>query len=613
MKQFMFDFLRSKSLRTFAAAYLAVALLGSDSKAQGHELNLDPLARSEWTRAHAKHLLERAGFGGSENEIDKLYKLGPRRAVKKIVSGGAVRRLNQFEDFEHSGIFDNSLEPFPPSRPALTRMAKKTGAGLGIKVRDGVNRPLQPIVNKFFYWLRASRLETDRVVYWWANEMLVTDHPLKEKLALFWHGHFAVNEDKVRDYRKMLGLLQLLRENGLGSAQKLVELVSKSPAMLVFLDAGVNTKNAPNENFAREIMEMFTLGDGQYTEIDVREAARAFTGWKVEGLDFHFNRAAHDFGSKTFMGETDNFTGEQIVDEIFTKPATAQYLAAKLYQFFVDEKVSPSARQQLGVALAEEEFDVGAYLRRIFMSRAFYADAVIGNRIKGPVELMISTYRKVGLTIVPGSPDFNYTSEAMGQRLMHPPTVAGWAGGRSWINPSLMFERSNFVLEVVFPNIGFVPPDRAPPFIAEITKVQNRLRKGMSVSQATSPTGVNNGMMAESNKNADRDEEFNTRLGTMRGWQMALERVKPIDRSVARLDLTAFVKRNQAQTVNDVVALFERHFFSVALSAMQKQFFTSHLKQALGSDVIDFQASHLEEPLRELLHKMLSTPEYQVG
>ena len=290
------------------ALLLAFVALGP---ARPSSFDLSPLNKNDWTLGHAKHLLERAGFGATYQEINRVYQLGPEQAVLLILKGGAIERLAPFTEFEHSGIFDQSLDPFPPSRPALTASAKISGEGLGIRVREGVNRPLQPIVNKFFYWLRASRLETDRIVYWWANEMLTTDHPLKEKVALFWHGHFAVNEDKVRDYRKMLGMLNLLRHNGLGSAKDLVNLVAKDPAMLIFLDAGVNTKNAPNENFAREIMEMFTLGDGKYSERDVREGARAFTGWEVEGLSFSYASANHDNGKKTFLNKTGSFGGKK--------------------------------------------------------------------------------------------------------------------------------------------------------------------------------------------------------------------------------------------------------------------------------------------------------------
>ena len=575
--------------------------------------DLSPLSRGDWTPVQAKHLLERAGFGATYKEINRVYRLGPERAVNLILKGGAIERIAPFKEFEHSGIFDQSLDPCPPSRPALTASAKISGEGLGIRVRQGVNRPLQPIVNKFFYWLRASRLETDRIVYWWANEMLATDHPLKEKIALFWHGHFAVNEDKVRDYRKMLGMLNLLRHHGLGSAKELVNLVAKDPAMLVFLDAGVNTKYAPNENFAREIMEMFTLGDGKYSERDVREGARAFTGWEVEGLDFNYASTNHDNGKKTFLNKTGSFGGEDIIEIIFEQDECGDFIASKLFTFFVTEKAPPSLRSELGEILRTADYNVSKFLKTIFLSKGFYSQEVIGQRIKGPAELMVSTYRKLNLSEVPGNPDFNTSSELMGQRLMHPPTVAGWAGGKSWINPSLLFERNNFILELVFPDIGFIPPDRAPSFIREVTNVQNRLREGLPVSTATAPTGIDVGMMAESNKNADRNEDFNTRLGSMRGWQMALERVKPIDRHVSSLNLSEYMQRQNVKTAADAVSLLERDFFSLRLDTEQKNKLIAHLKTLLGTDKLDYRANNSESALREFFHKMLSLPEYQMG
>ena len=254
---------------------LAVLLASGAAHA---ELDLEPLAADEWSRVHARHLASRAGFDATPAELDALERLSPRQAVQRYVHGLEVAGLPAFD---HSGVFEPGLDPFPPSRPATTELAKQQGHALGVQVKPGGNRPLQPVVNQFFYWLRASRLETDRVAYWWADRMLTTGHPLREKMALFWHGHFATNEDKVRDYRKMLQQLQLFQELGLGSFRELLVAVARDPAMLVFLDAGVNTKDSPNENFAREIMELFTMGVGHYSERDVQEAARAFTGWNV--------------------------------------------------------------------------------------------------------------------------------------------------------------------------------------------------------------------------------------------------------------------------------------------------------------------------------------------
>ncbi|MEQ8660657.1 MAG: DUF1800 domain-containing protein, partial [Gammaproteobacteria bacterium] len=424
-------------LALWSAAVLLTVAYANPARA---DARLAPLAAADWTRAHAAHLLERAGFGGTPREVDRLAALGPRAAVRYLVrfEGAPPAAL---PPFEHSGIFDAGLDPVPPSRPATTKLATETGAALGIKVRTGGNRPLQPIVNKFFYWLRASRLETDRVAQWWAGRMLGSPRPLEEKMALFWHGHFATSEDKVRDYRKMLQQLELFQRAGLGNFRSLLVAVAQDPAMLAYLDAGVNVKGSPNENFAREIMELFTMGVGNYSEHDIREAARAFTGWNFVGTAFHADPALHDDGPKTFLGETGNFDGIDVIDRILAHPATPAFIAAKLYRFFVREELDPALEAALAARLVELDYEIAPFLETLFMSQDFHAAAVRGTRIKSPVEFVISTYRKLGLTDLPGAPDFNLVTGALGQRLMHPPTVAGWSYGRSWITPSLLIER----------------------------------------------------------------------------------------------------------------------------------------------------------------------------
>ena len=571
-------------------------------------LNLSPL-QSTLTEPQAKHLASRAGFGATQEEILALIGETPKLALEQFMN-------NRKDDssapaFRHSGIFDEGLDPFPPSRPATTEMAKRQGNALGIAVKPDGNRPLQPIVNKFFYWLRASRLETDRIAYWWANRMLASEQPLREKAALFWHGHFATNEDKVRDYRKMLIQVETFQRLGLANFRDLLIAIAQDPAMLVFLDAGVNTKDSLNENFAREIMELFTMGVGEYSEEDVREAARAFTGWSVKGLEFHIDPETHDAGAKDFLGERGHFDGIEIIDRILARPQTSQFIAAKLYRYFVQDDLSPAAEEQLGQRLRHYNYEIGDFLTELFVSQDFYASA--GEHIKSPVELVVSTYKKMGLTQVPGVPDFNVVTGALGQRLMHPPTVAGWSQGRSWITPSLLFERGNFVLDVVSPDLNFVPPDRFPTFTPEVARVQKRLRSGMSISNATMPTGMMGTTMAQSNALADRDEAFNTRLGSMRGWQMAIERVRPIPRDFARLQLVKDVQSQALSTPLDVVLYLERRFFEVPLLPVDREELAEFLADALGTADIAAAGSYAEDSLRRLLHAMLSRPEYQLG
>ncbi|MEC7550500.1 MAG: DUF1800 domain-containing protein, partial [Pseudomonadota bacterium] len=392
----------STGLQVILLIYLvSSAFAASGSAPDAWQDNLTPLPASSWNQDTAAHLLERAGFGGTPEQIQALFELGVRDAVEQLVHfdrAGGTSAL----PFDHSGVHDPGLEPFPPSRPATTELAKRTGEALGIKVKPEGNRRLQPVVNKFFYWLRASRLETERVAYWWANRMLTTESPLQEKMALFWHGHYAISEGKVRDYRKLLQELELFHAMGTGNFHELMLAVAKDPAMLAFLDAGVNVKGAPNENFAREIMELFTMGVGNYDELDIREAARAFTGWNYVDLQFVFNEHEHDGARKVFLGRSGEFDGEDIIAMIMEQPATAEYIAGKIYRFFVRTELSKELQSELGSVLRAADYEIATLLETIFLSKDFYSDASVGTHIKSPVELAISTYKKLGLDSVPG-------------------------------------------------------------------------------------------------------------------------------------------------------------------------------------------------------------------
>ncbi|MFT4887689.1 MAG: hypothetical protein ACI8V0_001920 [Pseudohongiellaceae bacterium] len=574
--------------------------------------NLSAITDNDWNYSSASHLLERAGFGGTPAQISQLAAIGPTAAIQQLLNFDSVDN-SHLQAFDHSGIHDPGLEPFPPSRPATTELAKDTGEALGIKIKPEGNRRLQPVVNKFFYWLRASVLETNRVSYWWANRMIATNSPLQEKMALFWHGHYAVNESKVRDYRKLLNELELFHDMGIGSFRELMVAVAQDPAMLSFLDAGVNVKGAPNENFAREIMELFTMGVGNYSESDIREAARAFTGWNYLDLDFVINEDQHDNGQKTFLGHTGNFDGIEIIDLIMEQPVTADYIAGKIYRFFVREDLSPQLQAELGSILRNSDYEIAVLLEAIFTSKDFYSEATVGQQIKSPVQLAISTYRKLGLDTVPGVPDFNRATGALSQSLFRPPTVAGWAGGRSWITPGLLLARGNFARDILFPDINFIPLDRWNPS-REIRSVSDRIRQGMDITSATQPSSLGEGaIMAESNMMADRDEDFNTRYGSYRGWQMAIERVKPIPRHTARINLSQMILEQNIENTFELVDYFIARFMHVAPGDDSRQMLVNFINNELGTTDIREAQSYMEDSLRLLLHLVLSQPEYQLG
>ena len=606
-----------KSITVFSSVVLMTALASAPGIAQqtgatSWQDDLAPIGLTAWNYDRAAHLLERAGFGGTPDQIDILAAMSPAEAVRRLVYFDGVDNSHLLP-FEHSGIHDPGLEPFPPSRPATTELAKATGEALGIKVKATGNRRLQPVVNKFFYWLRASVLETNRVAYWWANRMVASNSPLQEKMALFWHGHYAINESKVRDYRKLLTELELFHDMGTGSFRDLMVAIAQDPAMLSFLDAGVNVKGAPNENFAREIMELFTMGVGNYSETDIREAARAFTGWNYVDLDFVINEDLHDGDSKTFLGHAGDFDGIEIIDLIMAQPVTAEYIAGKLYRYFVRQELDAELAAELGDILRDADYEVAVLLETIFMSKDFYSTASVGSQIKSPVQLAISTYRKLGLEKVPGVPDFNRATGALSQSLFRPPTVAGWAGGRSWVTPGLLLERGNFARDVLFPDINFIPPDRRNGS-REIQSVAARIRQGMDITSATQPSSLGDGrIMAESNMLADRDEDFNTRYGSFRGWQMAIERVKPIPRHTASLNLSQMVMEQGLQNTSEVVDYFIARFMRVPPGADSRAMLIRFLDTDLGTSDIDSAQTYMEDSLRLVLHLIMSQPEYQLG
>jgi len=593
----------------FLAALCAAAAIAQTAGPAAWQNDLAPIVPADWNYDFAAHLLERAGFGGTPDEIQALAKLAPAQAIARLVRFQGTD-ISQLPPFDHSGIHDPGLEPFPPTRPAVTDLAKEKGEALGIKVKPTGNRRLQPVVDEFFYWLRASVLETNRVSYWWANRMLTSPQPLREKMALFWHGHFASNEAKVRDYRKLLGQLELFQKHGMGNFRDLTVAVAQDPAMLSFLDAGVNVKGASNENFAREIMEIFTMGVGHYTETDIREAARAFTGWNYVDLKFVINKDQHDDAEKTFLGHTGRLDGVDVIDIIMQQPATADYIAGKIYRYFVREDLSPDLQKKLGAILRQNKYEISPLLETIFLSRDFYSPASVGTQIKSPVQLAVSTYKKLGQRSIPGVPDFNLATSALGQQLFSPPTVAGWAGGQSWITPGLLLERGNLARDILFPDISFLPPDRYTGG-GEVRRVAERIRQGMDITTATMDD-TKSGDRAESNKNADRDEEFNTRYGSFRGSQMAIQRVKPIPRDTAQINLSRMVLDQHLANSTQVVDYLIRRFMRVPPSDDARQKLITFLNKDLGTTDIAVAQTYMEDSLRLVLHLIMSQPEYQL-
>jgi uncharacterized protein (DUF1800 family) len=280
---------------------------------------------------------------------------------------------------------------------------------------------------------------------WWLSQMMSTPAPLVEKMTLFWHGHFASSVEKVQDGYWMWRQNDLLRRHALGNFAILTKEISRDPAMMIYLDLQQSRKEHPNENWARELMELFTVGIGHYSEADIRESARAFTGYRVDMTTQQFRFAAHqhDTNPKTFMGKTGPWNGDDVIDILMKQPACAQFLARKLWRFFAEDDPSAQVVDAVAGRLREHNFEIRPTLAAIFSSKEFYSAAAVRSQIKSPVQYLIQT-TKLLATDPPAAPVAQNAMRQMGQILFAPPNVKGWDGGKAWVSTSTLLFRYNF-------------------------------------------------------------------------------------------------------------------------------------------------------------------------
>lgn len=392
-------------------------------------------------REKIAHLLRRFCLGASEGELDYFVPLG---------LDGTVRFL--LETWDKGDNWD--LDPM--------EMANAKGV-VNIRVAQGL------------YYLR----------------LLSTNRPFLEKMTLFWHNHFATSAAKVLNSFVMMNHIETLRENALGNFRTLLKEISKDPAMLYWLDNNLNVKGHPNENFAREVMELFTLGIGNYTERDIQEAARAFTGWgfgigRAAGSEsgprrretFRFSARDHDDGVKTVLGKSANFGGDAMLDHLCDQPRVAEFIAHKAWVFFGTENPSASAVQASARAFRDSGLEISALIRSIMTSAEFYSESVVRTQIKNPVDFTISSARQVGAgqmildriqrartnpqknpqnglntamarAAAPGFAALQATT-TMGMELMKPPDVSGWGSGEKWISTATLTARWHWA-DLIFP------------------------------------------------------------------------------------------------------------------------------------------------------------------
>jgi uncharacterized protein (DUF1800 family) len=297
---------------------------------------------------------------------------------------------------------------------------------------------------------RQRREEGLELRAWWLDEMRRTPSPLTEKMVLFWHNHFVSSDQKVRSPQLMYRQNALLRRHALGNFGTLLHEIARDPAMVIYLDNASNRKGQPNENFAREVMELFTLGEGHYGEPDIKEAARAFTGWGIEPDrgEFVFRTPLHDEGYKNVLGRGGNLSGDDVLNILLAQPRTAEQIVEKLWREFVSSAPEPAEVKRIARVFRDSGYEIKAALRALFTSDAFYAPQYRAALIKSPVELIIGTLRQFDFTTGEMLP-FAFSAAQLGQNLFAPPNVKGWPGAEAWINSTTLLARKQ-LLERLF-------------------------------------------------------------------------------------------------------------------------------------------------------------------
>lgn len=360
-------------------------------------------------------------------------------------------------------------------RDAVEKLVEDDRPEVEVKIADSFFNPSNPGLQ------RMSQLQGH-----WYRRLIITNRPLQHRMLLFWHDHFATSSAKVRIAQAMLGHMDMLYENALGPFRTLIGAVSKDPAMIIWLDLQENTKDSPNENFAREVMELFTLGvDNGYTEDDIREVARAFTGWQYRqsrrrggrSIDFAMSQASHDPGTKTILGQTGNFDGDDVLDILCEHPGTARYVAKKAWEYFAYEDVEAKTLDRVTRAFFDSGLQVKSLIRAIMTDEQFYSERSMGTRFKSPVDFCIGTARAIGVQRleradasrpVPFGSLLKVATRDMGMALLEPPDVNGWPCGPEWITSASMTKRIAWARLLFLGEQQSLTRNRrrAPPFTA---------------------------------------------------------------------------------------------------------------------------------------------------
>ena len=495
-------------------------------------------AANEWSTKWSAHLFRRAGFGASVDELERAVKEGYAASLDRFLQGS----------------------PETARREAML-------ADLGEELA------------------RDAEDDHTKIRGWLLYAMLHSGHPLREKLTLFWHNHFATSINKVQSPTLMFRQNQTLRKHALGKFRPFLLDMSRDVAMLIYLDSNENVKAHPNENYAREVMELFSLGVGNYTEKDVREAARAFTGWHTddEQRKFVFNTAEHDDGVKTVLEKTGKWNGDDVLKIILERPAAARFLVSKLYRDFVSETDPPKEMlEPLADRFRKSDYDIADLMKTIISSRLFFSDHAWMKRIKSPVEFALGSVKAAWAG--PVAPSAMVSDlDAMGQTVFAPPNVKGWPGGKVWLNNATLLARNNFA-EWVALRVGM--PQRNLP------------SDGRAASDAIFERPVTEPPPLPFLK----DPSAPAPLPFLKGQHVPVEPEPP-----EAFDTSMYARKKKASTPKEIVARLAEQFFPGGINPRAATKLEAFIAEGNPKD------KELNRRIREASHAMMCMPEYQLG
>jgi len=491
---------------------------------------LKPLSTSQWDYNMAAHLLNRAGFGGTPEDVQKLVSLGREQAVSYLV------------DFEKTP--DPTTDPEwahpDPGRAERRRAARNA--------EPEQRRQMQKVENQL---IQSQMLELRG---WWLERMAKGPRPFQEKMTLFWHGHFATSVEKVRDPYYMWRQNSLFRRLAVGNWLELLTEAGKDPAMLVWLDQAQSRKDHPNENYAREVMELFALGEGNYTEKDIGEAARALTGWSLQPDTQRFMERPfiHDNGVKTVLGRTGNLDGDDFLEQIVAQPQAAVFITGKIWNYFAGEMPSPELSAALADQFRSGENEFKPLMRTIFSCEEFYAPSVVRNQVKSPVQWLVGSVRMLECELPPPLVSTNLL-RSLGQDIFAPPNVKGWDGGIAWITTNNLLARYN-----------------------------------QAAMLAQGDMAVEQNLAVGPNKNPDRVRRIQNRMRNMRA---------------GGVDVSKIFTEQERSDKGLLIAAMEKRLLQGGLTAKQEKAVQEYLD---GKTTLD------ESDIRDAIRLVMCTPEYQV-